>query len=222
MTFLDRFRHLAIEHDLNRIYRRRFAAFGHTPKGVFWNSTSNQMNRYASLLKLIGSSDFGPRQSLEIAEIGCGYGALFDYLKRHAANYDWRYQGIDINPSMIKACKARFPDDAHRFYVGKKPANSVDFCLFSGTYNLCTLDDWQVWERYIFTCLDACWNKSRLGMAINFLCAAAPKIRKQIYYANRDAFLDTACSRFGPTRCIPTRNVDGDFSFLITRKQPQA
>ena len=216
MLFFDRLRRYAIEHDLNQIYRRRLAARGTRPEGVFWNSKPNQINRFATLAELIGTASGSA--ALSIAEIGCGYGALFAYLSERPHYASWRYQGIDINPKMIDACKTGFPNAPSQFYVGRKPQTAVDFCVFSGTFNLSPITNPVVWERYVFDGLQACWQMSRRGMALNFLCAPQSKVTNQIYYVNQTQFIARAKAEFGPVRAMPTRHVKGDASFLILRE----
>ena len=91
MKFFQRMQHLAIERRINQTYSKRLAAKGSQPEGVFWNSEANQINRFVTLLALINTvtrtelstSDTG--RPVSIAEIGCGYGALFRYLQQKNA-----------------------------------------------------------------------------------------------------------------------------------------
>jgi len=210
-------RRLAIEHDLNQLYRQRLSSRGANPQGVFWNSQQNQTNRFAALLGMIADQAPTHNNTPTLCEVGCGYGAMFDYMNTRRRFAGWIYQGVDINPAMITACQAAFPDDKTRFKTGRKPASKVDFSVISGTYNLCPIENIDAWETYIFDCLGDCWRQSRHGMALNLLCASTPRIKGQIYYANRDRFIDRASTIFGPTRAVPTPLVDGDVTFLISR-----
>lgn len=219
MKIFERIRRSNIERSLNQTYRRRLDARGNTPQGVFWNSKKNQTNRFITLLDLIKGANreaaHPPR--VTIAEIGCGYGALFALMNSDPTLKDWHYQGVDINPAMIKACIEEYPGDQSRFYRGSKPREFVDYCLFSGTFNLCPIDDMAAWEAYILDSLETCWALSRRGMAINLLCQDTAFISKRIYYANSDRFIASATKRFGPTIAVPTQNVKGDIGFLIAK-----
>ena len=209
-----------IEHSLNKAYAKRLDERGSTPQGVFWNSRQNQMVRFAALLSVVTGhvawQKTAPRP-LSIADIGCGYGAMLEFIHTRPQFANLRYMGLDINPAMIAACKDNFPHQAHLFSLGKKPVSTVDFSVFSGTFNLCHIDDTKQWEAYMFDCLDACWRHSRMGMALNLLCAPEAKISNHIFYANRADFIAKASARFGATRAITTREVKEDYTFLITR-----
>ena len=111
MRFLKHMQRLTIERKINQSYAKRLAAKGCNPEGVFWNSRANQINRFSTLLALIETTKVTDPHSdkaehpVTIAEIGCGYGALFGYLREIEIPDKWHYHGVDINPSMIAACQ---------------------------------------------------------------------------------------------------------------------
>ena len=224
MKFLQRIRHLAIKRRINQTYAKRLAAKGSQPEGVFWNSEANQINRFVTLLALINTatgiepSTNNAGRPVLIAEIGCGYGALYRYLQQRNAPDRWHYHGVDINPAMIAACRKNFPNEVNQFKVADRPQHEVDFSVFSGTFNLTPVDDCEQWLGYILHGLQNCWPLSRRGMVLNFLCAPEAKINKKIFYTNRRHFIDMAGRHFGPTIAVPTKDVAGDFSFLISRE----
>ena len=128
------------------------------------------------------------------------------------------YHGVDINQAMIAACHQAFPANNALFTIGNAPLKFVDFCVFSGTFNLTHSDGPDLWMDYIFACLDRCMARARYGLVLNLLCAPKAKIENQIYYANRAAFVRRAEAAIGPTQAQPTKYVSGDVSFVITRK----
>ena len=220
-TLFNTLQIMAMERGLNRTYGKRLAVRGTSPQGVFWNSRRNQIARFETLLALIvraNKSRANNSGTTTIADIGCGYGALLEYLQARQKFAHFRYQGLDINPSMIAACHDNFSSHNSNFSIGRRPLGSVDFCVFSGTFNLCNISDVARWERYIFSCLDACWQTSRAGMALNLLCAPDAIVKNRIYYANRDNFIARASARYGPTYAAPTRRVENDFTFLVSRE----
>jgi hypothetical protein len=118
----------------------------------------------------------------------------------------------------VQACKERFPERAECFTTGKVPPATVDYCLVSGTFNLCLISDADRWQRYIFDSLASCWKASRHGIALNLLCANKALIRNNIYYAPRDRMITALQQQFGPVSWHPTRQVKHDVTFLITRR----
>ena len=209
----------SVEAGLNRAYGQSLRRHGASPQAVFWNSRKSQEARFAALLAMInrdlaakGRSETAP----VIADIGCGYGAMLDYMQARPVLSSWGYQGVDINTAMIRECRVRFAADKARFTLGKVPASSVDYAVFSGTFNLCLTGDADRWARYIIECLAGCWPHCRRGMALNLLCRPRAGITNRIYYADQDSVL-AALARFGRVEAVPTRGAKHDVTFLVGR-----
>ena len=203
------------ERQLNRAYRDRLAKKGNTAQGVFWRSKSSQFARFDALLSLV--HQLRGYQPTTIADIGCGYGAMLDFINQSSNFQHVDYLGVDINRAMIAACHKKFPNQTGIFSIGNKPQGIVDFCLFSGTFNLTHSDNPTMWSNYIFSSLERCMKHTRYGLILNLLCAPTAEIRNQIFYANRAEFIQRAQAQLGPTRARSTRHVTGgDTSFTIT------
>ena len=211
-----RLTHLALEHSLNAAYQARLNQRGNVAEGVFWRNKSAQFARFDYLLQQVGHAS--PHQNTIIADVGCGYGALYDFIKATPKYQHLLYTGVDINSAMIKACKQHFPNEKNLFSIGRKPRQMVDFSLFSGTFNLCNINKTKLWEEYIFDNLHLSWQLSRYGITLNLLCDKQSHIRNQIYYANRARFIESAHHLFGPTYATSTPQVTGDVTFTILRK----
>lgn len=213
----------SIEAGLNRAYGRALSRHGATAQGVFWNSPKSQRARFSALLGLVAShaasragSLTEPAAAPSVADIGCGYGAMLSFMQDRPQIGSWPYLGLDINPAMIAAARQRLPHEAARFAVGKLPPSKVDYALFSGTFNLCLIDDPGRWQRYILESLAACWPLCRQGMALNLLCQGEARITARIYYADQRAMV-AALRRFGNVQTAPTRGVKHDVTFLVSR-----
>ena len=211
----------SIDARINRAYAACLGRHGPTPQGVFWNSQKTQSARFAALLAAVSEDQATWQRAGSapvIADIGCGYGALLAYMRARSGTAAWTYHGIDITPAMIRACRTQYPDMAAQFTIGKAPPVPVDYCLFSGTFNLCLIADPARWQRYILDALVPCWRESRHGMVLNLLCAATPTIRNHIFYASRNSMVAALEARFGAVTWHPTRQVKHDVTFLVTRR----
>ena len=209
----------SIEAGLNRAYGRALSRHGATAQGVFWNSPKSQRARFSALLGLVAShaaSRAGPDAAPSVADIGCGYGAMLSFMQDRPQIGSWPYLGFDINPDMIAAARQRLPHAAARCKVGKLPPSQVDYALFSGTFNLCLINDPVRWQRYILESLAACWPLCRHGMALNLLCQREARVTANIYYADQQAMM-AALRRFGQVQAVPTKGVKQDVTFLVSR-----
>lgn len=208
----------SIESGVIRAYTDAIGRHGATPQGVFWNSAKSQNARFAALMAMIrahwAATGGGPRPPL-IADIGCGYGALYDYMRSRSDYAGWGYAGLDISPAMIRACQHRFASEAARFHLGATPRQPVDYALFSGTFNLCMIDDADRWQRYILGQLSACLPHCRQGMVLNLLCRRRMTISNNIFYADRDAILAEMRRQFGDIRVADTPGLRHDTTLFL-------
>ena len=202
-----------------RAYTGSLARHGPSPQAVFWNSAKSQTSRFAALLAAIRRHRAMVGGDLPatpvIADIGFGYGALLDYLSSHEAFTGWRYLGFDINPAMIRACHERFPGRQSSFHLGSIPSRPVDYALFSGTFNLCMIEDPERWRRHILDQLARCRPFCRSGMAVNLLCRRRMVISNNIFYADREDILVRLRDRFGNVTAFDTPGQRHDVTFLI-------
>ena len=98
-----------------KIYNKRFLKYDNTPKGVFWNSKLSQDLRLNIILdKILNNSKF---DTFTIADIGCGYGRLFEIIKERNLENRIRYSGFDINKNFISFCKTNRKIKNGNFYV---------------------------------------------------------------------------------------------------------
>ena len=93
-------------------YSKTFREHGPNAAGVDWRIEEHAEIRYAMMLKVF---DGVPRDKpISILDVGCGYGGLLDFSKRHGIALE--YTGIDIVPEMVQHGRDRHPEA--RFIVG--------------------------------------------------------------------------------------------------------
>lgn len=175
---------------VERYYAEKLREFGMQPRGVDWNGEDGQQLRFAQLCKVV---DFGTPFS--IADIGCGYGALYDFLATQPTSFD--YVGVDIAVSMIEAAATAHADRPNaRFVQGTVPATPVDYAVASGIFNVKlgnAEDDWVAYVERTLASMDQC---TRRGFAFNCLTSYSDEDRKRadLHYAD-PAFLFDHCKR---------------------------
>ena len=98
---------------------------------------------------------------------------MLDFINQSSNFRHVDYLGVDINRAMIAACRQKFPYQPDKFSTGNRPPHIVDFCLFSGTFNLTHSSDPTLWNDYIFACLDSCMAKTRYGLVLT-ACPKSP------------------------------------------------
>src|SRR2546422_823433 len=90
-----------LKDEVSSYYTDKLGIYGTTHRGVDWNSEASQVLRFDQLLRA-----FNLRQHFSLNDLGCGYGALCDYLQ--TKGYDFTYAGCDLSDAMIQAARQRF------------------------------------------------------------------------------------------------------------------
>src|SRR5215213_7429618 len=88
---------------IGRYYRDKFRKFGATARGVDWTCAATQEIRFYQFLSL-----FSCRPSFSIIDIGCGYGALVDFLDKSLSERAFHYTGMDLCGAMLRRARARY------------------------------------------------------------------------------------------------------------------
>ena len=187
-------------------YTGRLAQHGPSPRGVDWNGADGQILRFAQLCRVID-----PTGQFSLNDLGCGYGALADYLRAHHADFD--YRGFDIAPAMIEAASAHSPDVG--FACAAVPDRIADYGIASGIFNVRLAADLGEWEEYIAATLDVLDATSRRGFAFNCLSSYADldRMRPDLHYADPLALFDRCMRRY--VRRVALLHDYGLFEFTI-------
>jgi SAM-dependent methyltransferase len=202
--------------DIARYYANKLAEHGDTPLGVDWNGKESQKVRFEQLCKVIHTKE----SSFSVNDLGCGYGALLEYLESNFTNH--RYLGIDISHQMIHAATRRNLGSSNvRFLNAKEPDQIADFSVASGIFNVRLEKTDAEWLSYMENTLDVLDRTSRLGFAFNCLTSYSDeaKMRDHLYYADPCQLFDLCKRRF--SRQVSLLHDYGLYEFtMIVRKEP--
>jgi len=206
---------LSIDKNIILEYTKRYKEFGATPKGSFWVSKKRQYKRFEIILEEIQKISMDSKL-IKIADVGCGYGAMADYLISTQQINTYSYQGYDISPILIEECNKNFSDSNINFFLGKKPNALSMFTVMSGTYNLAMTEDPLEWEEYMFKCLSDCWKLTSDAMIFNLQVSNKQRVSdSNIYFAEPSRVIDRCVSSFGPTRMTKSEDLPKDITFTV-------
>lgn len=165
-------------------YSQKLATHGLTAQGVDWNGDESQHLRFHELCRIIDAPGFS------IADLGCGYGALIDYLVQHHPGF--RYTGVDVSADMILAAQDRYAAQQNASFLVGDALPQSDYVVASGIFNVRQQRTDAEWNAYILSTLDAMHAASARGFAANFLTSYsdADKMRDYLYYADPLALFD--------------------------------
>lgn len=173
-------------------YTAKLAEHGETARGVDWNGEESQTTRFEQLSKIIDTSG-----TFSINDLGCGYGALYDYLVKEHAHFS--YVGVDVSDGMVNAATQRYKGNAQvRFILASEPDQVADYGVASGILNVRMGRSDTEWRDYLEDTLDVLDRTSRLGFAFNCLTSYsdADKMRDYLYYADPCKLFDICKRRY--------------------------
>lgn len=186
-----------LHQEVARYYAEKLAIHGSTPRGVDWNNEESQSIRFEQLCKLF---DINKRE-ISVIDLGCGYGALIDYLRQ--INLEYTYLGVDIAAEMINVAQQRYNgNDNVRFITAAEPDENADYGVASGIFNVrLSRNDFE-WYEYLKSTLDVLHRTSKHGFSFNCLSTYSDKSKRKdyLYYADPCDVFDLCKSRY-------TRNV---------------
>jgi SAM-dependent methyltransferase len=172
---------------VSQYYTQTLRRYGPTPLGVDWSCVPTQALRFRKLLELC---DFDAPFSLN--DIGCGYGALLDYLAIYHPQTPIDYLGVDLSPAMVRSAKKHHTGDWIQFRHGRESPRSADYSIASGIFNVMLDQPIPVWERLIEATLLHLSKTSRKGFAVNFVDRPAhgKRARSGLYCADPTRWID--------------------------------
>jgi SAM-dependent methyltransferase len=195
--------------EVAQYYTSKLVEFGETPQGVDWNGEDSQILRFEQLCKIIGNIN-----SFSINDLGCGYGALFDFLS--SRYQDLSYCGNDVSESMISSAKLRFKEQPKASFTCSSAPNKVaDFGIASGIFNVQMSRSDTEWQSYIESTLDVLDQTSTQGFAFNCLTSYSDtnKMRDYLYYADPCRLFDLCKRRY--SRQVALLHDYGLYEFTI-------
>lgn len=209
-----------VHSDVEAYYSARVAKHGATPLGVDWSCWATQNLRFVQLLKLCDFSE-----PFALNDIGCGYGALADYLAvRHAAT-EIDYLGVDLSRAMIRRARRRFSGSQRRFGVATSSPRVADYSVASGVMNVSLGHPREVWENFITSIFRDMRRTSRRGFSVNFKAAdgsTANDLADGLYRTSPQRWIDFCESELG----CSVETIDGygmrEFTLLIRCDEPAA
>ena len=206
---------LSIDSKIAEIYNQRFLKLGPSPEASMWFSKKRQFTRFDIIYNEIKLLNKNNKKS--IIDVGCGYGAFFEFLLERGADDIWSYYGYDVSNEVIKFCKEHYSQDA-KFYTGSIPTFKGDFVIMSGTYNFFPAKDYNSWKLYFCRSLKAIWSKTTCAMIFNLQASDQEKITDGgIVYTSKEEIESFCKTNFGNVKAVINPAIPKDVTFVIKK-----
>jgi SAM-dependent methyltransferase len=198
-----------------RVYQRRLAKYGSGPRGVYWINRERQLLRFEILAGILdGEADLA---NITVNDLGCGYGALFEFLRDLPALQQGQYFGYDMCPEMVAAAKARIGDPRAHIHHAVTATRQADYSFVSGTYNLKLKADERSWTKYVKASLEQLWEKTQRGLAFNMLTTPQYDAAEEFYRAEASEYADFCRRKLSANVTVVEDYPLPDWTILVRR-----
>lgn len=177
-----------ILNEVSHFYSQSLDTHGLTSKSVGWKDENSQRLRFEKLIQVI--RPHAREENITVNDFGCGYGAMFNYLKEVFGSNLVKYYGYDVSQKMIAAAKNFINDPRAEFIESAKITHAADYTFLSGTFNVKLRANDKVWTEYIKETLINANLMSTKGFAFNALSTYVDWQEEHLYYADPFLFFD--------------------------------
>lgn len=162
----------------------RMGAHGATPKGAWWRDQETMNRRFDKVMELLDRS-----RPCQLADLGCGYGALFDYCRRWGIELT-QYIGYEVSDKMLEAARNRIDWAGAEFFKSDRIDRRVEYAVACGIFNIKLDYDVEAWQDHVIRTLDNMNEFSERGFAFTSLTARVDYMEDNLYYADSGFFSD--------------------------------
>ncbi len=166
-------------------YRQLLEKHGPTFKGVSWRTKASQDLRFEKLLTVI-TDDAG--ELVTVNDLGCGYGALFQFLVERGIAIR-RYYGYDISPDMLSGLSSLGSNRIEAIQASRV-TREADYSFASGVFNLRFDVPNEIWRDHVRSLLRSLAAHSRRGFAFNLLTTYNDYQEDHLFYGDPCEWFD--------------------------------
>jgi hypothetical protein len=192
-----------ILNDVMSHYKKIFREYGHSAQGANWRDKDGQFLRFKVILDIIKRKNI---ENKTLADMGCGSGSFLDFCLKEKIKLK-SYIGYDILNEPIENIKKNTAFDyfEKELIVSAVPIKNSDYFIASGLFNvkLESCDD--VWKRYIFSLLDAMYEKSNIGVCFNLFTDVVDWRCDDLFYGSSEEF-KAHFQKYSPKNIIVSQN----------------
>ncbi len=169
-------------------YREKLAAHGPGAQGMDWKDQETQYLRFEVINRYI---DFSKNPT--VLDVGCGSGEFLTYCQNHKLSL--RYQGIDVCPDMVAACRSRHGTASAREKTVDDLINQeekFDYVIASGTFNAKMEIEEEQWREYFHNSMKIMFRLSRIAAVVNMMACYVEYRYDRLYYASPNEIAEFA------------------------------
>jgi len=196
-------------------YESRFLEHGDNHRGVDWPNKRDAETRYDVMLDLIGTSTAPVR----LLDIGCGLAHLYDRIVERKLHKNLVYEGLDISPAFIGACRRKHPQlQFHETDIlaptsALRPALQYDYAVLNGVFTEKLGIPHREMSDFFQIMLTAAYEFARIGIAFNVMSKHVDWERDDLFHLPLDEMAGFVTRNL--TRNFVVRNDYGLFEYTV-------
>lgn len=169
---------------LREHYESRLREHGDSHRGVDWPNKPDAEKRYDVMLDLIGSS----ATAVSLLDVGCGLAHLYDRIVEKKWDKRLTYEGLDISPAFIAACRHKHPQI--RFHEADilapdsalLPARQYDYVVLNGVFTEKLMMSHAEMSDFFQRLLATAYEFARKGVAFNVMSKHVDWERNDLFH----------------------------------------
>lgn len=174
-----------------KLYEDSLRQHGAVPMGVGWRDIDSHRVRFRKLAGVIREN----REPISVNDLGCGYGAFFEYLKESGVSLK-HFRGYDVSEEMLTEARRRVKGANLEFVKGSRLDRPADYCFASGIFNVRLKTREEEWRQHILDTLDNMYEMAHMGIAFNLLTSYVDWREDHLFYGDPAFFFDYCKRRY--------------------------
>lgn len=143
--------------DNTTFYKKAIERYGHSARGLNWNSKSSQHVRFDVIDALLGDI----LCTSSVVDAGCGFGDFYLFLKERGRR-PRHYVGYDVMEVMLSVARKKTGQTCLKCDILRDDLVEADYYVASGSMNILSR-----FETHLF--IERCFQASRKGFVFNLL-----------------------------------------------------
>ncbi len=197
-----------------KLYTKSLEEHGTRSIGVGWPDQELHWLRFDKLASVIDKGSL----TISINDLGCGYGALYEYLGESGVSIE-QYRGYDISNEMLVEARKRLPHTNAELFSSQELGESADYSFASGIFNVRFQENEDAWLDYIKQTLNNLNEFSTKGFAFNLLSTYVDFRESHLYYGDPLFFFDYCKTKFSPYISLLHDYPLYEWTIIVRKKQ---
>ncbi len=168
--------------EVKKYYAERFKSYGLTSKGVDWNGAEGHHKRFEVAL------EGGLKSGDSILDVGAGYGAFYDFLKKRLENFE--YCGVEMVEEMVDALRSKTSCTFSGNFLDIEIPRDFDWVVALGTFHVKTekirSNEW--WSEFVKPAIEKMYRLCKKGIIFSILPFNVEYRYRRLFYPRANLF----------------------------------